>query len=181
MLGLAVGGVTLVTSGAFAAWQATSSVSSAPVNAASVAVDIVDASGGTFSTAVPDLLPGDYFYRYVDLANKGTVPSTFAGTLAASGDLGAALGVTVESCSVSWSTTTATCPGTTTTLLPATPSASSVPVSYATINPGVANAAHVRYRFDLPLSAPSSLMGKTSTISSTVSGSVIGGNDRTKG
>lgn len=181
VVGAAVGGICLVTSGAFAAWQATSSVSSASVDAASVGVEIVDASSGSFSTAVPNLLPGDYFHRYVDLQNRGTVASTFAGTVSASGTLGAALGLGVEQCSVAWNTANGTCAGTVTTLLPATPSAASVAVSYRTIAPGAAQAAHVRYRFELPASAPATLMGQASSISATVSGTLVGGNDRTQG
>lgn len=182
VVGLGVGGTLLVTSGAFAAWQATTSVSSAAVQAATAGVEIVSANGGTFSTAVPDLLPGDFFYRYVDLNNRGTVASAFAGTVGATGSLGAALQVVAETCSTSWTTTSASCSGTTTTLLTARPlGATGAEVSYGTIAPGATNAAHVRYRFTLPPDAPSTLMGQTSAITSSVSGALVGGSDRTQG
>ena len=103
-LALGVGGALLVGTGAFSSWDATSSVSSGPLSAGSGSAAILDANGGTITTGVANLLPGDYFSRYADVRNDGSAASTFTGAVSATGDLAGALGVDVVTCSLPWTT-----------------------------------------------------------------------------
>ncbi|MFD0484512.1 hypothetical protein ACFQ46_18125 [Kineococcus sp. GCM10028916] len=180
LLVLAVGGVSLVGAGTLASWQATSTATSGTVTAALAAVDLVDANGSAFHAVMPDLLPGDYWYRYVDLTNQGTTAGSYSGAITATGDLSGALAVTVERCSMAW-TSTGDCLGAKTTPLAGEVAVNEtgVSVSYASIAPGAVGAAHVRYRFKLKDDAPQTLMGKNGTIAISVSGQTTGGRDRT--
>ena len=183
LLGLAVGGTALIGTGAFSSWQATSNASSGALSAASIAVQMLDANGGAFTSSVTNLLPGDYFYRYVDLANTGTAASTFAGQVTGTGDLGSALLAQVETCSLSWVTvgSTSTCPGSRSTLAAEQALTSPLTVDHGRIDTGSLNAQHVRYRFKLSDGADAALQGKGGGVSVSVSGSVVGGRDRTTG
>ena len=53
------------------------------MNSAEVTVTVADGGSGsaTWSTGISNLLPGDYFFRWVDVTNTGSVPQTFAGSL----------------------------------------------------------------------------------------------------
>lgn len=179
---VAVAGVSLIGTGAFSAWDATASVSSGGIGAAVVTPALVDANGGAFTTAVSNLLPADYYYRYVDVQNNGSAASTYTGTVAASGDLAGYMTVEVVSCSVAWTAPAgvSTCTGTQTTLGSGTPTTSTpLTVTHGSITNGIANAQHVRYKVTFSATAPITLQGKTGSISATVSNTVVGGRDRT--
>lgn len=181
---VAVAGVSLIGTGAFSAWDATASVSSGNLGAAVVTPALVDANGGAFTTAVANLLPADYYYRYVDVRNDGSAASTFTGTVSATGDLAGYVSVDVVSCSVAWTAPsgTSTCTGTQTVLGSGTPTtATALTVAHGSIGNGAAAAQHVRYKFTFAATAPATLQGRTGSLSATVSNTVVGGHDRTGG
>ncbi|MXI17171.1 hypothetical protein GRW34_22685, partial [Escherichia coli] len=138
------------------------------LTAASSAVAMIDANGGSFATAVPDLLPGDYFHRYVDLRNSSSAAAGFAGQVTATGDLAGVLSVQVDGCPQA-SSADHTCSGIVTPLVAKTAASSAVPVNYGTIAPGDSNAKHVRYLFTMSDTAPATMMGKSGTIAASVS------------
>lgn len=180
---LAVAGTALVGTGAFSSWGATASATGG-LTAGSVAVSMVDANGGSFSTAVGNLLPADYFYRYVDVTNSGSAASTFTGSVSATGALAGQLQVDVTSCSVAWTTVSgaSTCPGTTTALASGTPTtATPLTVAHGSIGTGAGNAQHVRYKVTFSAGASSTLQGAGGSIAASVSNTVVGGTDRTGG
>jgi len=174
-----VGGVSLVSAGAFASWTTTSQATSGAVTAAMAAVDLIDANSSTFTAPMSDVLPGDYWYRYVDLRNDGSAGSTYSGLITATGDLTGVLNAQAERCSIAW-TSNGQCLGTTTTLLADTLATDvGVTVNYGTIAPGTLGVAHVRFRFKMLDTASQTLMGKTGTLAISVSGMTTGGRDRT--
>lgn len=180
---MAVAGASLLGSGAFSSWNATAT-STGAVTAGIVLPAMVDANGGSFTTAVANLLPLDYFYRYVDVRNDGSAPSTFTGSVSATGDLAGQVLVDAVSCSVAWTSSpgTSTCSGTQTSLGTGTPTAATpLTVNHGTIANGAAGAQHVRYRFTFSGSAPTTLQGKSGSLTASVSNTVVGGNDRTGG
>lgn len=179
---LGLGGVAMVGSGAFAAWQTSTSLTTGTVTAATTAITLQDANGSTFTSGVPNLLPGDYFHRYVDVRNTGTQDSSLTGAIAITGTLGGHVLAKADRCSVAWTTVSgvSTCTGTLTALTAEqTVPGSGLAVPLGTVSPGAINDAHVRYRFKLADSAPANLMGATSTIEVSASGSATGGRDRT--
>ncbi|NEK86108.1 hypothetical protein GCU60_10105 [Blastococcus saxobsidens] len=184
-LALAAGGATLVSAGAFSSWDATANVTSGTLSAGTGSAQLLDANGGIFTTGVSNLLPADWFYRYVDVQNDGSQASNFTGTVTVTGDLAGQLAVEATSCSVAWTTVAgvSTCTGTTKPLAgPATPAAGvPVAVNHGSIGSGAANAQHVRYMFTFSSGAPATLKGKTGSIAIGVTGTVVGGTDRTAG
>lgn len=184
-LALAAVGATLVSAGAFSSWDATASVSSGALSAGSGAATMLDANGGSFTTGVANLLPGDWFFRYVDVRNDGSQAGTFTGSVTATGDLAGQLTVDAVTCSLPWTTIagTSTCAGTTgTSIGSGTPTSTSpVTVTHGTVAPGALAAQHVRYRFTFSSAAPASMQGKTGAVTIAVNNTVVGGNDRTHG
>lgn len=183
-LALGIGGALLVGTGAFSAWDATSSVSSGPLSAGSGAAALLDANGGVLTTGVANLLPGDYFFRYADVRNDGSYASTFTGSVAASGELAGALAVDVVTCSLPWTTVggVSTCPGTTSSSIGSGATLTApVTVNHGSINTGALAAQHVRYKFTFSANAPMALQSKTGTVTISVNNTVVGGNDRTAG
>ncbi len=180
---LALGGATLVGAGALSSWDATADVSSGDLTAASGKVTLLDANGGRFTTGVADLLPGDWFDRYVDVRNDGSGAGTFTGAVTATGDLAGQLSVDVRTCSSPWTTVlgVSTCVGTETPLASGSLSAAQVPVAHGEIRTGSAAAQHVRYQFSFSSSAPVAVQGKAGSVAITVSNTLVGGRDRTGG
>jgi len=177
---LAAGGATLVGAGAFSAWDATTSVTSGGLSAGtSSAATVVDAAGGTFSTGVSNLLPGDYFYRYLNVTNTGAA-ATFTGAVAVTGQLAGYLAVDAATCPTSWTIATATCAGVASppSIGSGTPT-TSTPTAVA--HGAIANAAvqYVRYKFTFSDAAPNSLQGTSGAVAISVSNTVVGGTDRT--
>ena len=178
---LLLAGTGLVGSGVLSAWQATSNVSTGALTATDAAVQVLDAAGSTFASGVPDLLPGDYFYRYVDLRNQGTATSPYVGQVNAGGDLGSTLLARVESCPTSWTVigSSTSCTGGATVVAAEQSLANPLAVDYGNIAPGVLGSKHLRFRFAFSDGAASTLMGKTGTISATFTSTLVGGRDRT--
>lgn len=178
---LGAGALGLIGTGALASWTTTSQTASGTISAATAAVALVDANNTTLTSQVSDLLPGDYFYRYVDLRNDGTSSTAFSGLLTATGDLTGALTAQVDRCSISWSSS-GTCLGAITSQAPETVvDQTGTSVTYGNIGNGLAGIAHERYRIKLADTAPASLQGKTGTLTISVSGATTGGRDRTNG
>ncbi|MBC7463152.1 MAG: hypothetical protein H7227_02710 [Actinobacteria bacterium] len=127
----ALGGTALVSSGVFAALTATASntsggsVETGTLKLTQVASSVAGITGG-FTTAIPNMAPGDTVNRYINVTNSGTLdaatmtlaiaasPST---TLTTDGTNG--LQVTVRQCSVAW-TNAGVCSGTTSAALAST-------------------------------------------------------------
>ncbi|WP_433200382.1 hypothetical protein ACQP00_28675 [Dactylosporangium sp. CS-047395] len=183
-LGLAVGGAVLIGNGAFSSWTTTAEVNSGGLSTASGTPTLVDTNGGQFVTAVSNLLPGDYFYRYVDVRNDGTLTSTFTGSVGVTGDLAGQIAVDAASCTATWTTVNgvSTCSGTTAGIGSGTPALNSpVAINHGSLAPGAGATQHVRYKFTFSSAAPASLQGKNGSISLSVSNALVGGSDRTGG
>lgn len=122
----ALGGTALVSSSVFASLTATASnaagsgsVNTGTLKLTQAASGVAGITGG-FTTAISAMAPGDTVNRYIDLTNGGTLdgsaltlglaasPSTALTTDGTNG-----LKITVNQCSVAW-TSTGTCSGTTT-------------------------------------------------------------------
>lgn len=183
LLALALGGTTLVGAGALSSWNVTADASSGDLTAASAGVTLLDANGGRFTTGVADLLPGDWFDRYVDVRNDGSGTGTFTGAVTATGDLAGQLSVDVRTCSAPWTTVlgVSTCVGTETSLVSGSLSGAQVAVAHGEIRTGSTAAQHVRYRFAFSPSAPASVQGKAGSVAITVSNTLVGNRDRTGG
>lgn len=178
---LVVGAVGLVGAGAMASWTTTSTANTGSLSAATAALKLVDANGSAFTAQVPDLLPGDYFYRYVDLQNAGTTTTMFTGLITADGDLAGALTAKVDRCSIAWSSTGSCLGAVTSQTAETVVDQTGVTVAYGNIGSGATSAAHERYRFKLSDTAPVSLQGKSGTVAISVTGDSVGGRDRTTG
>jgi len=175
---LAAGGAALVGAGAFSAWDVTTSVDSGTLSAGSgSAATLLDANGSTFTTGVSNLLPADYFHRYIDVFNTGPL-ATFTGLVKASGDLAGQLSVVAETCPTAW--TAAGCPGVPTPprIGSGTP-VSGTPVTVAHGPIAATTVQHVRYTFTFSGTAPDTMQGKSGQLAISVSNTVVGGNDRT--
>lgn len=149
---------------------ATGTVAFAPIN--------VDGSGNRLSLGAVDLAAGDTMQRAVTLTNTGTVdmlPGAVTLTTTASvsslldTDTGSGLQLSIDRCSVPWTESgtapayTYSCPGTTTTVLSTAPViGTGVALSGITTTAGVPN--HLRVTVSLPVAAPNTLQGQTSTI-----------------
>lgn len=176
-LALTTAGAALVGGGVFSAWNVTSNVNSGTLSAATGAATLLDANGGVFNSGVSNLLPGDYFYRYIDVRNDGTVANSFTGTVDATGDLAGNVAVEATTCPVAWVANV--CVGTTGNIGSGTPNATPVSITHGTIGVGALAAQHVRYKFTFSSSAPATLQGKNGTVTIGVSSTMVGGNDRT--
>ncbi len=71
----------MVTTGAFASWNASTTASSGALNAANGTVAMVDANGGTFNSPLPTCSRG-LLLPLRQLTNDGSATAPFAGTLA---------------------------------------------------------------------------------------------------
>jgi hypothetical protein len=181
-IALAVGGATMLSTGAFAAWETTASAQSGALSAASGSAALLNANGGSFTFGgVSNLVPNDYFYRYVDVRNDGTGSNTFTGSVAASGDLAGQIAVEAATCATAWNTTTGACGGTSTPIGGGSPTATTpATVTHGVIATGAANVQHVRYKFTFASTAPTTLQGKNGALTISVNNTLVGGTDRTQ-
>lgn len=177
-------GAVLTASGTWAAWQSTGDLDQA-VNTATVTVDVTDggAGAGTWNTAIADLLPGDFFYRWMDVENTGTVPQTFAGALSGTGTLPGALTAWVSSCDEAFSGGSfTTCGGVDEDLLGTTgaPAAFGNLSSLGVIAPG--DTLHLLMRVTFDENADQvTYEDQASTLTLAVTGTATGLGDRTNG
>ena len=165
---VAVGGLSLTTSGVWAALQATADNSGNPLATSTGTLSLtLTANGagiGTTTTTTPAvtgaaaaaisaMAPGDIVYRFINLTNGGTLPAlgmtlgiTGSGSNALTNSA-TGLAVGVDLCSVAWTavgTQPGTCSGTTTNPVTSTPITTFA--SQAVVGPAVAiNPAEVKY------------------------------------
>ncbi len=180
---LLAGGAVLTASGTWAAWQSTGSLTQ-NVDSANVTVNVAEGGSGaaTWSTGITNLLPGDYFYRWMDITNTGSVPQTFAATLTGSATLPSALTAWVSNCTVAFTASSTTCSGTSTDLLgsSATPAAFGALSSLGSVNAGAAKHLLVKVVFSASANQVT-YQNQSSTLTLSVTGTATGGNDRTNG
>lgn len=179
---LLAGGAVLTASGTWAAWQSTGSLTQA-VNSANVTVNVADGGSGaaTWTTGITNLLPGDYFYRWVDVTNTGSVPQAFASTLSGTLTLPAAMTAWVSTCTVVYTGTSCT-GGTSTDLLgtSGTPAAFGALSGLGTINAGATKHLLVRVLFSASADQ-NTYQNQNSVLTLSFTGTATGGNDRTNG
>ena len=176
-------GAVLTATGTWAAWQSTGSLTQS-VNSAEVTVNVADGGSGaaTWSTGISNLLPGDYFFRWVDITNTGSVPQTFAGTLSGTLTLPNAMTAWVSTCSVAYASGSTSCGGTSTDLLgsSATPAAFGALSSLGSINPGATKHLLVKVVFS-DSADQTTYSDQSSVLTLSFTGTATGGNDRTEG
>jgi spore coat-associated protein N len=177
--------IALVGAGTFAAWQSTTGGTTGTYSAGSVTASEADTNGTTFSSAVSNLLPGDYAYRYRVLSNTGSVSQVFTGAVTGAGTLASTAGgltIAVDSCSVAWTTVSgvSTCSGTTTNLLATTGVSTSPSISYGTL--AASGTQNLRYTLALPSAAnQATFQGTSGTVTVAITGAGSGTGDRTAG
>jgi hypothetical protein len=180
---LLAAGAVVTASGTWAAWQSTGSLTQ-NVDSANVTVNVADGGSGaaTWSTGITNLLPGDFFYRWVDISNTGSVPQTFAATLTGSATLPGALTAWVSNCSVAFSAGSTSCSGISTDLLgtSATPAALGALSSLGSVNASAAKHLLVKVVFSASANQ-ATYQNQSSTLTLSVTGTATGGNDRTNG
>ncbi|WP_019873531.1 hypothetical protein [Sporichthya polymorpha] len=181
---LAVGAV-ITASGTWAAWQSTGSLTQS-VSSATVTVNVADAGTGqaTWTTGITNLLPGDYFHRWVTVTNTGSVPQEFAGTLSGTATLPGALTAWISSCDVAFAAGSTNCTGTSTNHLgtSGTPAAFGSLSNLGTINAGASK--HLLVRVVFSASADQTTyqnQNSTLTLAFTGTANNGGGADRTNG
>lgn len=175
-------GAVVAASGTWAAWQSTGSLTQS-VNSANVTVNVAEGGSGsaTWSTGISDLLPGDYFYRWVDVTNTGSVAQAFDGTLSGTLTLPAAMTAWVSTCTVVYTGTNCT-GGTSSDLL----GTSATPVAFGALS-GLGNIAagatkHLLVRVVFSASAnQATYQNQNSVLTLSFTGTATGGNDRTNG
>lgn len=176
-------GAVLTATGTWAAWQSTGSLTQS-VNSADVTVNVADGGSGsaTWTTGISNLLPGDYFYRWVDVTNTGTVPQTFGGTLSGTLTLPNAMTAWISSCSVAFASGSTSCTGSSTDLLgsSATPAAFGALSSLGSIAAG--DTAHLLVKVVFSDSADQTTYSdQSSVLTLAFTGTATGGDDRTEG
>lgn len=124
---VAIGGLSLTTSGVWAALQATANNSAAPMSVTTGTLKLVMADNGAgLTTSVTAMAPGDTLNRFVALTNNGTLAGkaltlgAAVGTSNALSDATKGLTIAITSCSVAWNNTANTCGGSQSSLLSAT-------------------------------------------------------------
>ena len=134
----AVGVAAAASGGVLAAWSQTSSLISGSYTTGIVTNSFTDTATNAWTTSVPNLIPGDYVYRYLRIDNTGTVKQDFALTVAGvtNGTDNAwasdpSLRITVTRCAVAWTEATNSCgnsPATVITTRPVSTASGSFPV-----------------------------------------------------
>ena len=175
-------GAVLTASGTWAAWQSTGSLTQ-NVDSANVTVSVADGGSGaaTWTTGISNLLPGDYFYRWVDVTNTGSVPQSFASTLSGTLTLPNAMTAWVSTCTVVY-TGTSCAGGTSTDLLgtSGTPAAFGALSGLGTVNAGAVKHLMVKVVFSASANQ-ATYQNQSSVLTLAFTGTATGGNDRTNG
>ncbi|MDP9101367.1 MAG: hypothetical protein M3N21_04380 [Actinomycetota bacterium] len=181
---IAAAATALVGAGAFAAWTSTSTSTTGSLTAATVTHTNADTNGTTFTTALTNMLPGDFLYRYRTLTNTGSVSQTFTGATSGTGTLAGTGGLElkVDSCTVAWTTVAgvSTCTGTITPILATAGVSTSPAISYGSL--AAAGVVNLRYEIDLPAGASqATFQGQTGTVTVAITGATAAASDRTAG
>lgn len=162
LAGALLGGLALASSSVFALLSATA-FNTTPITAASETLMLTQTSAGVsggIESNISGMAPGDVVYRYLDLTNSGTmsgasltlkVTDSLASTLSTNSTSG--LQVTLQQCSVAWTQASATCSGTSSSVLSSTPLntlSTATPISVTSLSASAVS--RLRITISLPVS-----------------------------
>jgi hypothetical protein len=168
----------MIGAGAYAAWTSSTSVTTGTYSAATVTASDTDHDGTVFTSAISDLLPGDFAYRYRTLTNTGSVTQSFSAAVTGSGALTGAGGlqVTVDSCATAWAS--GVCSGGSSSVQTIVGVSTAPTINYGSLAPSAAK--YLRYTFTLPSGAAYGTFGAaTGTVTVAITGSTAAGSNRT--
>lgn len=181
----AVGVAAAASGGVLAAWSQTSSLISGSYTTGIVTTSFTDTGTNAWTTSVPNLIPGDYVYRYLRIDNTGTVKQDFALTVAGvtNGTDNAwasdpSLRITVTRCAVAWTEATNSCgnsPATVITTRPVSTASGSFPVQTDVAPSG---AMYLQVKLELDANAPNSVQGRSGKVQLTETGTQQAGTQR---
>ncbi|MGZ6839707.1 MAG: hypothetical protein ACXVHC_04510 [Frankiaceae bacterium] len=181
----AVGVAAAASGGVLAAWSQTSSLISGSYTTGIVTTSFTDTGTNAWTTSVPNLIPGDYVYRYLRIDNTGTVKQDFALTVAGvtNGTDNAwasdpSLRITVTRCAVAWTEATNSCgnsPATVITTRPVSTASGSFPVQTDVAPSG---AMYLQVKLELDGNAPNSVQGRSGKVQLTETGTQQAGTQR---
>lgn len=181
----AVGVAAAASGGVLAAWSQTSSLISGSYTTGIVTNSFTDTGTNAWTTSVPNLIPGDYVYRYLRIDNTGTVKQDFALTVAGvtNGTDNAwasdpSLRITVTRCAVAWTEATNSCgnsPATVITTRPVSTASGSFPVQTDVAPSG---AMYLQVKLELDANAPNSVQGRSGKVQLTETGTQQAGTQR---
>ncbi len=181
----AVGVAAAASGGVLAAWSQTSSLISGSYTTGRVTTSFTDTGTNAWTTSVPNLIPGDYVYRYLRIDNTGTVKQDFALTVAGvtNGTDNAwasdpSLRITVTRCAVAWTQATNSCgnsPATVITTRPVSTASGSFPVQTDVAPSG---AMYLQVKLELDANAPNSVQGRSGKVQLTETGTQQAGTQR---
>lgn len=181
----AVGVAAAASGGVLAAWSQTSSLISGSYTTGIVTNSFTDTGTNAWTTSVPNLIPGDYVYRYLRIDNTGTVKQDFALTVAGvtNGTDNAwasdpSLRITVTRCAVAWTQATNSCgnsPATVITTRPVSTASGSFPVQTDVAPSG---AMYLQVKLELDANAPNSVQGRSGKVQLTETGTQQAGTQR---
>lgn len=170
LLRLAISFATLITAGVGVVTAASGAMftdtESANMEVTSGWVDIT--AGGTNVVALSNLKPGDVFFRSMNLANAGSLDFTYGITAARPTGAGAALvdAILVETWKMADGANCTAANYQTGTLIAASSTLTALNVANQLMTPASSHA--VCFRFNLPISTPNAVAGKTSTVTMTI-------------
>ena len=181
----AVGVAAAASGGVLAAWSQTSSLISGSYTTGIVTTSFTDTGTNAWTTSVPNLIPGDYVYRYLRIDNTGTDKQDFALTVAGvtNGTDNAwasdpSLRITVTRCAVAWTQATNSCgnsPATVITTRPVSTASGSFPVQTDVAPSG---AMYLQVKLELDANAPNSVQGRSGKVQLTETGTQQAGTQR---
>ena len=181
----AVGVAAAASGGVLAAWSQTSSLISGSYTTGIVTTSFTDTGTNAWTTSVPNLIPGDYVYRYLRIDNTGTVKQDFALTVAGvtNGTDNAwasdpSLRIMVTRCAVAWTQATNSCgnsPATVITTRPVSTASGSFPVQTDVAPSG---AMYLQVKLELDANAPNSVQGRSGKVQLTETGTQQAGTQR---
>ncbi len=174
----AVAGVVMIGAGAYAAWTSSTTATTGTYTAATVTASDADHDGTVFTSAISNLLPGDYAYRYRTLTNTGSVTQSFSAAVSGAGVLAGTggLAITVDSCATAWAS--GVCSGGSSSVQTLVGVSTSPTISYGSL--AAAAAKYLRYTFTLPSgAAQGTFMSTTGTVTVAITGSTAAGSNRT--
>lgn len=181
----AVGVAAAASGGVLAAWSQTSSLISGSYTTGIVTTSFTDTGTNAWTTSVPNLIPGDYVYRYLRIDNTGTVKQGFALTVVGvtNGTDNAwasdpSLRITVTRCAVAWTQATNSCgnsPATVITTRPVSTASGSFPVQTDVAPSG---AMYLQVKLELDANAPNSVQGRSGKVQLTETGTQQAGTQR---
>lgn len=177
-----IAAVGLIGAGTYAAWTSTAGTTTGTYTAATVTATEVDHNSTVFTSAISNLVPDDYAYRYRTLSNTGSVTQAFTGAVSGAGTLAGSGGLTiqVDKCTVAWTTvaTVSTCTGSTTAVLASAGVSTSPAITYGSLAAGASD--FLRYKFTIPTAASyATFGGTTGTVTVAITGAAPAGADRT--